>query len=641
MSVNTIYSTDFLNSVMEMPIRENYVKLELLDWNENFIEEIQGIVTNGSISFNGQSSMRRTCNFTILIPEVKNDYILTNLINLNKKFRLFIGYKNYLQNSEYTEDIIWFKMGLYVFITASFNHSTTTTSISITARDKMCLLNGQVQGQIPESIILHDRDSYVYSDDTKWEVESEKINSIITDENGKQYIELDDGKIRYVEHGRVLNLIREIVYELVSHYGKENKANIYINDIPEYGRLLIKYLGTPNLYLKKKNNGDYDESQNDFFTQPSTEDIEQYKILTTGDLIGYKITRFVYPGELISNVGEAVTAILDKICATFGNFEYFYDVDGHFIFQEKKNYLNNSFIPLFEENVLATDLFSINTNKSKIAYSFKENKIINSFANNPKWENIKNDFVVWGKRTATNGEEYPIHFHLSIDNLPEEKDEKDYRQIILENDEMVGESAASDYYRELKAFWPNIYMAQENGKWDFKQSYKQDPTTLPYWLEIYPANGKYAKYSIPAIGRRTYAIEDDKAVCIYPPEVPGVVWCEENSQFLSNSTDISQSYFNGYPVIKTTALLNSAIVAAEDRKSCYEVIRELLYQKLSLQETITIQSLPVYWLEPGDMIEVEDSRSNIFGNYIISNISLPLTYNGLMSITAIRAEERI
>jgi hypothetical protein len=41
------------------------------------------------------------------------------------------------------------------------------------------------------------------------------------------------------------------------------------------------------------------------------------------------------------------------------------------------------------------------------------------------------------------------------------------------------------------------------------------------------------------------------------------------------------------------------------------------------------------------MIEVEDSRSNIFGNYIISNISLPLTYNGLMSITAIRAEERI
>jgi hypothetical protein len=40
MSINTIYSTDFLNSVMEMPIRENYVKLEILDWNENFIEEI-------------------------------------------------------------------------------------------------------------------------------------------------------------------------------------------------------------------------------------------------------------------------------------------------------------------------------------------------------------------------------------------------------------------------------------------------------------------------------------------------------------------------------------------------------------------------------------------------------------------------
>jgi hypothetical protein len=42
--------------------------------------------------------------------------------------------------------------------------------------------------------------------------------------------------------------------------------------------------------------------------------------------------------------------------------------------------------------------------------------------------------------------------------------------------------------------------------------------------------------------------------------------------------------FNGYTKIIVDDLLDSAIVAAADNKSCFDVIRDLLYQKLSLQE---------------------------------------------------------
>jgi hypothetical protein len=71
-----------------------------------------------------------------------------------------------------------------------------------------------------------------------------------------------------------------------------------------------------------------------------------------------------------------------------------------------------------------------NFNKSKCDYSFKDNKIVSAFTNNPKWENIKNDFVVWGKRTSPSGKEWPIHFHVAIDNLPipaEGQEGLDYR----------------------------------------------------------------------------------------------------------------------------------------------------------------------------------------------------------------------
>jgi hypothetical protein len=87
--------------------------------------------------------MRRSCNFTMILPDGQNEYELSNIINLNKKFKLYIGYKNHLveYQSEYG-DILWFNMGLYVFITANFNHSTSGATIAVTARDKMCLLNG-------------------------------------------------------------------------------------------------------------------------------------------------------------------------------------------------------------------------------------------------------------------------------------------------------------------------------------------------------------------------------------------------------------------------------------------------------------------------------------------------------------------
>jgi hypothetical protein len=39
-----------------------------------------------------------------------------------------------------------------------------------------------------------------------------------------------------------------------------------------------------------------------------------------------------YPGELTAAVGSAITGVLDNITKIFGNFEYFYDLDGHFVF---------------------------------------------------------------------------------------------------------------------------------------------------------------------------------------------------------------------------------------------------------------------------------------------------------------------
>mgnify|MGYP003291362531 CR=1 FL=1 len=75
----------------------------------------------------------------------------------------------------------------------------------------------------------------------------------------------------------------------------------------------------------------------------NTDDATLYTVhkITYGETVGYRLTDITYAGDLISKAGESLTSILDKIKTMLGNFEYFYDVYGRFIFQKKKTYITN------------------------------------------------------------------------------------------------------------------------------------------------------------------------------------------------------------------------------------------------------------------------------------------------------------
>ena len=72
-----------------------------------------------------------------------------------------------------------------------------------------------------------------------------------------------------------------------------------------------------------------------------------------------------------------------------------------------------------------------------------------------------------------------------------------------------------------------------------------------------------------------------------------------------------------------------------------ETFRDLLYQNTSFAETISISSIPIYYLDVNRRITVNDKVSGISGDYIVNSISLPLNGQQTMSISASRAYERI
>jgi len=121
---------------------------------------------------------------------------------------------------------------------------------------------------------------------------------------------------------------------------------------------------------------------------------------------------------LVGNAGDTIVTILDQIKNTLGNYEYFYDIYGNFHFQEVKNYLNTSY-STFKINEIKADNYLVDYSNGKSVYVFDDAEMIISYANNPQYQQIKNDFIVWGQRKTSEGVEKPIRYHLAMDNKPQ------------------------------------------------------------------------------------------------------------------------------------------------------------------------------------------------------------------------------
>jgi hypothetical protein len=66
----------------------------------------------------------------------------------------------------------------------------------------------------------------------------------------------------------------------------------------------------------------------------------------------------------------------------------------------------------------------------------------------------------------------------------------------------------------------------------------------------------------------------------------------------------------------------------------------MLSENTKYNESISFNAMPVYHLEPNSRVTVRDTDSQIYGDYIIKTISLPLDISGTMSISATRAIDR-
>ena len=668
--------SSFLKRFDKQKLKEQYAKIIVLTFNETPIQEIQGKVTGGSFNVDGSSAMRRTANISIVTDEYENDLTDTkHLLSINKKVEILVGFDN--TTDEYQAfPILWFPQGTYVITAPNITHNAQGVSIALTLHDKMCLLNGECGGVLPASVVFN-------------EVED-------IDENGEIQI-------------RELT-IYQIIQELVNHFGKEQLGKIIISDVDSRIKKVMKWTGSTPLYhyWRALDDGtvyhhfstNYQEVQN--LKNRDGGEIEEFDY---GEDVGYILTDFVYPGDLISNAGDTITSILDKIKSVLGNYEYFYDTDGNFRFQEIKNYLNTSYSTTKIENMEASD-YLVDFTSGKSVYTFEDAEIVQSYANTPQYLRIKNDFMVWGKRTSMTGKEIPIRYHLAINKRPEVGNS--YQVFFFTDPDDNLEKARVPLQFSSKSQFPkkgevtNYYYAADTGRIYKWASDVGAYELTPYVLETVTSTDYRTELYLAGAASEPLGLDSNDYYAELKNEWPKI-YDVRNQRFKPEVEQQPDDIDFFLDIIDTTAAISELSVenigrrtnvltndkincifepdnpdivmieagspdAEEIREECearnqeysqvrpevydmllaggalrsaYEEIRTELYQFTSYNEQITLTTLPIYYLEPNVRITVRDAESGIYGDYMIKSYSLPLDINGTMSISCTRALERI
>jgi hypothetical protein len=219
-----------------------------------------------------------------------------------------------------------------------------------------------------------------------------------------------------------------------------------------------------------------------------------------------------------------------------------------------------------------------------------------------------------------------------------------------------------------------IYYYKVEDEFD-KESYwsktvKESPESLNFWFDFLDNDGgDLSQYSVHNVGDRPKSVNDSDVKAIYFRDTPTVIFLdpaqieddireawevemakdntlgplteEEIQEKIQEEIDKQKDLKPGYTFFKLQSYLENLFTISSQGKSAQDALDDFIYQYSYCTETITINALPVYYLQPNTRIFIRDDNSGINGEYIITRISLPLNYNGTMSITATKAVDRI
>ena len=130
-------------TILKQQTINKYIRLDILDYNFNIVDEVSGDLINLSVSVNADSDLRRSCQVELVVKG--NGYKVQSggKIWLDKYIRPWVGYE-----SIHTGEIRWYNQGVFLINAPTYNYDATTKRLSFEGLDLMSKLTGVRDGQL-------------------------------------------------------------------------------------------------------------------------------------------------------------------------------------------------------------------------------------------------------------------------------------------------------------------------------------------------------------------------------------------------------------------------------------------------------------------------------------------------------------
>lgn len=664
-------------NILKQKYIRKYIKIDLLDFKYNIVDELSGNCISFSNTIDANSDLRRGCSVEMVITDSSFEIKAGSKIFLDRYIRPYVGYENNL-----TGEIIWYSKGIYLINSPSWRYNGATNVMSFDALDLMSkmtgLRNGYLEGiptiisqgenvrkAIIDTIALAGFDKYIVE-----ECQTENDYGEMVEQKVPYDIEIDQGGTVY----DILTALRDIMpnYEMffdedgVFHYQMiptgDDEPNILDDDM------------LTELVMDEVINTDFESVKNYIEVYGHTWDVDYYSPSENTTVSGGTITpTFAGLKELQNDTAVGITlpsdiANVDKITIDFLGSNDVVDIydkpikelskDEEWIFQYVAG-------PILPDGY--TQLEYIQSSGTQyIDTGFKPNQDTRVVT---KFDMTQTD-AAWRKLWGSGSGTYNLDFALW--NFGTKKLQSYYGKQTNGGVDITGMSLNVDANKNIwKYSGATITFAKNNftcaySMYIFNVNKDNNSQYLPGMMKLYlfkiydndvlvrdfiPCKNSSGVIGLYDLVNNQFYQNAGTGSFTAGPEVEqedkgGPFWRfmgHRQSQATIYDNDPRSPFYVGDPIGSSSVGRIRIVLCGGDYSNIYsdylakERAKFELYQRCRLQDSITLTMVPIPWLDVHTMISYATKGGDAPVQYLVKSINADYgSANGTMTVNAIK-----
>ena len=124
-------------------IQSRYIRLELLNFQYQTVDTVEGVCTSGSFTIDANSDIRRTGSVVLVVTDSSFEVSESGKVWLDKYIRVWVGTTSLL-----TGEIEWTNCGIYIIDAPSYQYDASTNTLTLSLLDLMAKLTGVRNGYL-------------------------------------------------------------------------------------------------------------------------------------------------------------------------------------------------------------------------------------------------------------------------------------------------------------------------------------------------------------------------------------------------------------------------------------------------------------------------------------------------------------